>query len=85
MNVKVFSLISRTNKTIYIKLHETCESKCRLDASVCNDKQRSNENRCRCECKELFDKWISDKRFNWNPSNCEYVCDKSCDVGEYLD
>ena len=20
-----------------------------------------------------------------NPSNCEYECDKSCDVGEYLD
>ena len=21
----------------------------------------------------------------WNPSNCEYECDKSCDTGEYLD
>ena len=21
----------------------------------------------------------------WNPSNCECECDKSCDVGEYLD
>ena len=25
------------------------------------------------------------KRFTWNPSNCEFECDKSCDVGEYLD
>ena len=24
-----------------------------------------------------------DKGFIWNPSNCE--CDKSCDIGEYLD
>ena len=21
----------------------------------------------------------------WNPSNCESECDKSCDIGEYLD
>ena len=26
-----------------------------------------------------------DKRFSWNPSNCECECDKSCDVGQYLD
>ena len=26
-----------------------------------------------------------DKEFIWNPSNCECKCDKSCDVGEYLD
>ena len=25
-----------------------------------------------------------DKRFSWNPSNCECECDKSCDVGQYL-
>ena len=25
------------------------------------------------------------KGFTWNPSNCEFECDKSCDVGEYLD
>ena len=24
-------------------------------------------------------------RFIWNPSNYEYECDKSCDIGEYLD
>ena len=28
---------------------------------------------------------ICDTEFYWNPSNCEYECDKSCDVGEYLD
>ena len=33
-NLIVFDLISRTNETRYIKLHETCKSKCRLDASV---------------------------------------------------
>ena len=66
-----------------IEWHEMC--KCRLDAGVCNNKQRWNEDKCRCECKELIDKGVSDKRFIWNPSNCECECDGSGDVGEYLD
>ena len=32
----------------------------------------------------MIDKGICDKRFIWNPSNCEYECDKLCDVGEYV-
>ena len=28
---------------------------------------------------------MCDKGFIWNPSNCEFECDKSGDVGEYLD
>ena len=38
-----------------------------------------------CECKELIDKGLCEKWFIWNPSNCECDCDKSCDIGEYLD
>ena len=38
INVKVFNLISRTNKTKHIKWHETCKCKCRLDVSVYNNK-----------------------------------------------
>ena len=38
-----------------------------------------------CECKELIDKGVCNKGFIWNPSNCECECDKSCDIGEYLD
>ena len=26
-----------------------------------------------------------DKEFIWNSSNCERECDRSCDIGEYLD
>ena len=69
INVKVFNLMSRTNETRHKKWHETCKCKCRLDASVCNNKQRWNNGKCRCECKELIDKGICDKRFTWNPSN----------------
>ena len=85
LNVKVFNLMSRTNETRHIKWHETCKCKCRLDASVCNNKQRWNDDKCRCECKELIDKGVCDSGYVWNPSNCECECDKSCDVGEYLD
>ena len=35
-------LMSRTNETRHIKQHETCKCKFRLDASVCNNKQRWN-------------------------------------------
>ena len=76
--------MSRTNEMRHIKWHEICKCKCRLDVSVCNNKQRQNNDKCRCECRELFDKGICDKGSIWNPSNCEYECDKSCDVGEYL-
>ena len=33
----------------------------------------------------MIDKWICNKGFNWNPSNCECECNKSCDVGECSD
>ena len=51
LNVKLFNLMSRTNETKHIKWHETCKCKCRLDASVCNNKQRWNGDKCRCEYK----------------------------------
>ena len=70
LNAKVFNLMSRAN--------ETCKCKYRLNASVGNNKQRWNNDKCRCECKELIDRRMCDK-----PDECE--CDKSCDVGEYLD
>ena len=84
-NVKVFNVISRTDETRHIKWHGTCKCKFRLDASVCNNKQRWNDGKWRCGCKELIDKRVCDKGYIWNPSNCECECDKSCDVGDYLD
>ena len=33
----------------------------------------------------IIDKGVCDKGFIWNPSSCECECDKSCDIGEYLD
>ena len=85
LNLKVFNLMSRTSETRHIKWHETCKCICRLDAIVCNNKQRRNNDKCRCECKELIDKGVCDKGYAWNPSNREFEYDKLCDIGEYLD
>ena len=68
-----------------IEWHETCMCKCRLDSSVCNNKQRWNDDKCRCECNELIDQVVCDGGFIWNRSNCECKHDKWCDVGKYLD
>ena len=51
LNVKVLNLMSRTNETRHIEWHETCKCKCRLDASVCNNKQCWNNDKCSVNAK----------------------------------
>ena len=41
---------------------------CRLDPIICNNKQKRNKDKSRCEC--LVDKKC-DNNFVWNPSNCK--------------
>ena len=60
--VKELDLVSRTNEARRIELHETCKCKCRLDESLCNSKQYCNNKKCRCECKEVINKVVCDKR-----------------------
>ena len=70
-----------SNQARHIEWHETYKCKCRLDSSVCNNKQRWNENKRWCECKEeLIDKERCDKGSLFNSCNCECKCDKSCDI-----
>ena len=85
LNVKVFNLMSRTNETKFIKLYEKCKCICRLDKIICNNKQKWNKDKCRCDRKKLIDKGVCNKGYACNASNCECECDKACDVGEYLD
>ena len=85
LNVKVFNIVSGTNETRRIERNEMCKSECRFNSSVCDDKQRWNDDKYMCECKELIDKGVCDKGFIWNSSNCECECYKSCDFCEYLD
>ena len=48
--------MSRTNETRQIKWHEIFKCKYRLDASVSNDKQGWDIDKCSCEFKELINK-----------------------------
>ena len=72
----MFNLISRANETRHIEWHESCKCKYRLDGSVCNNKQRWIDDKCRRESKELIHKGVCNKGFILNPSNCECECDK---------
>ena len=40
-----------------------------LDPIICNNKQKWNKNKCRCEC--LTNKKCNDSRFDWNPHRCK--------------
>ena len=67
----ILTVLNKCSDSCNTESHEICKFKCRLDASVCNNKQRWNKDKCRCECKELIDKGICDKGFIWNLSICE--------------
>ena len=71
--------MSKTNETRHMEWQETCKCQYRLDTSVCNNKQRWNDNKCRCECKKFLTKDL----FGILVTECE--CDRSCDIDEYLD
>ena len=47
----------------YVSCHQTCACKCRLDANVCNDRQRWNSDKYRYECKELNEENVCDDGF----------------------
>ena len=68
VSVKMFDLMTLTNKTKQVIFHERCKCICRLDPIVCNNKQNWNQNKCRCEC--LINKKCDDD-FVWNISNCK--------------
>ena len=48
--------MSRTNETRHMKSHEICKCKCRLDASVCNSKQRWNSDNADVNAKDSLTK-----------------------------
>ena len=75
LNVKVFNLMTRTNEIRHIKWHELCKCICRLDKIICNNRQKWNKDKCRCDRKKLIAKGVCNKGYAWNPSNCE--CDKA--------
>ena len=86
INVRIFNLMSKINKTRRIIWQEIFKCGCRLTSSVCNSRQIWNEDKCKCDCKEdLVEKMVCGKEYAWNPSSCDCECDKSCGIEEYLD
>ena len=76
----------RLNETRNVLWHESCKCVCKLNSSVCNNKQIWNSDTCRCDCNEDLAGIIScDKGYTWNPSTSECQCDMWCKAGQYLD
>ena len=86
VNMKVYNFLMRLNETRNVLWHESCKCVCRLNSSVCNNKQIWNSDTCRCDCKEDFATIINcTKGYTWNPSTCECQCDMWCKPGQYFD
>ena len=86
INMKVYNILMMLNETRNVLWHESCKYVCKLNSSICNNKQIWNSDTCRCDCNEDFTSIIScDKGYTWNPSTCECHCDTWCKPGLYLD
>ena len=86
LNMKVYNFLTILNETRNVLWHESCKCVCKLNSSVCNNKQIWNSNTCRCDCNEDFAGIINcAKGYTWNPSSCECQCDMWCKPGQYLD
>ena len=86
INMKVYNFLMMLNETRNVLWHASCKFVCKLNSSICNNKQIWNGDTCRCDCNEGFAGIISyDKGYTWNPSTFECQCDMWCKPGQYLD
>ena len=74
VTVKMFDLMNLENTTEQVKFHESSKCVCKINSSVCSEKQKFNKDKCRCEC--LINKKCQDD-FVWNYSNCKCEYRKS--------
>ena len=85
VNIKVYNFLMMLNETRNVLWHESCKCVCKLNSSVCNNKQIWNGDTCRCDCNEDFAGIINcAKGYTWNPSTSECQCDTWCKPGQYL-
>ena len=86
VNMQVYNFLMMLNETRNVLWHESCKCVCKLNSSICNNKQIWNGDTCRCDCNENFAGMInSSKGYTWNPSTCEFQCDTWSKPGQYLD
>ena len=86
VNMQVYNFLMRLNETCSVLWHESCKCVCKLNSSVCNNKQIWNGDTCRCDCNEDFASIINcTKGYMWNPSTRKCQSDIWCKPGQYLD
>ena len=51
-----------------ISFHQSCKCRCLLVKKVCNNLQKWNKKKCRCECLKIKD---CDIGYSWNVNNCK--------------
>ena len=57
------------NETRNVFWHESCKCVCKLNSSICSNKQIWNGDTCKCDCNEDFIGIINcTKGYTWNPS-----------------
>ena len=83
INMQVYNFLTMLNETRNVLWHESCKCVCKLNSSICNNKQIWNSDTCRCDCNEDFAGCADG--YTWNPSICECQCDMWCKPGQYLD
>ena len=67
ISIKSFDLISNKNVLKNISFHQTCKCGCLLNENVCNNLQKWNKDKCRCECLKIKD---CDICSSWNVNSC---------------
>ena len=86
VNMKVYNFLMRLNETRNVLWHESCKCVCRLNSSICNNKQIWNSDTCRCDCNKDFAGIINcNKGYMWNPSTGACECDVWCKQFQYVD
>ena len=86
LNMKVYNFLTMLNETRNVLWNESCKCVCKLNSSVCNNKQIWSDDTCRSDCNEDFAGIINcTKGYTWNPSTCECQCDTWCKPDQYLD
>ena len=53
ISIKIFDLISQKNTLKNISFHQSCKCGCLLDEKVCDNKQKWNKEKRRCECLKI--------------------------------
>ena len=75
LNLSVFNIITKINKSKTLTKHISCKCKCKFDGTKCDSNQWWNNDKCRWECKKHH---IYQKDYVLNPPTY------NCENGKYL-